>query len=47
MDFARLPAQHLIVSCPTPAQAKAVIRLIQRVCESLDGKFLAEDAEEQ
>jgi hypothetical protein len=42
MDYARLPGQHLYLSCPTPAQAKAAIRLIQRVCESLDGKFLVE-----
>lgn len=43
MTFHRLPNSHVLFSCPTPAQARAAIKLIQRVCESLDGKFLAED----
>ena len=43
MNYERLPGEHMIISCPSPDQARAAIRLIQRVCESLDGKFLAED----
>jgi len=43
MTFNRLPSAHVLLSCPSPGQARAAIRLIQRVCESLDGKFLAED----
>src|SRR5271165_2845413 len=43
MSFHRLPSTHVLISCPGPSQAKAVIKLLQQVCEGLDGKFLAED----
>lgn len=47
MDYARLPGQHVYLSCPTPEQAKAAIKLIQQVCASLEGKFLVEEPEEE
>jgi hypothetical protein len=43
MDYARLPSAHVYLDCPTPAQAKAAIKLIQKVCASLQGKWLVEE----
>lgn len=43
LQFHRLHDQHMLVSAPYPNQARAAIKLIQRVCESLDGKFLVEE----
>jgi hypothetical protein len=42
LDYARLREQHVVLSCPNSAQARAVVALLQSVCKQLDGKFLAE-----
>ncbi len=33
---------HILMSFPNPEQAERAIKLLQRVCMSLDGKLLAE-----
>ena len=43
MNYIRIPGEHVLISCPTPAQARAVIKLLQKVCSSLDGKWLVEE----
>ena len=41
--FARLRGEAMLVSCPNDAQAWAVIKLIQNVLMSLNGKYLPVD----
>jgi hypothetical protein len=43
LRYNKLAGQHVLMSCPTPSQAKAAVKLIQRVAESLDGKWLVEE----
>lgn len=45
LAFYRLPMSHVLMGCPTPGQARAAIKLIHRLCASINGKWLAEDGE--
>jgi hypothetical protein len=45
LNYNALHGEHLMISCPTPGQARAVIKLIQRICDQIDGKFLDENQE--
>lgn len=43
LNYSRLPGKHILLDAPTPEQAQAAIGLVQRVLQSIDGKWLAEE----
>ena len=42
MRYIRLPGSHMLISAPSPGQARAALKLIQRLVESINGQWLAE-----